>query len=126
MTTKRILVIDDEELLQEVIQASLEDVGGWSVLLASSGMEGLSIAASEPVDAILLDVSMPIMDGIETFKKLQENSVTQSIPVIFLTAKVQPIDKARFSELGIAGVIAKPFDPMTLTSLMAQILAWGS
>lgn len=122
MTTKRILVIDDEELLQEVIQASLEDVGGWEVLLASSGMEGISIALSEPLDGILLDVSMPVMDGIETFKKLQENSTTQTIPVIFLTAKVQPADKARFSELGIAGVIAKPFDPMTLTEQVATLL----
>jgi CheY-like chemotaxis protein len=122
MTTKRILVIDDEELLQEVIQASLEDVGGWEVLLASSGMEGISIALSEPLDGILLDVSMPVMDGIETFKKLQEDSNTQTIPVIFLTAKVQPADKARFSELGIAGVIAKPFDPMTLTEQVATLL----
>ncbi|MBW4512828.1 MAG: response regulator [Scytonematopsis contorta HA4267-MV1] len=122
MTTKRILVIDDEELLQEVIQASLEDVGGWEVLLASSGMEGISIALSEPLDGILLDVSMPVMDGIETFKKLQEDSNTQRIPVIFLTAKVQPADKARFSELGIAGVIAKPFDPMTLTDQVATLL----
>ena len=70
MLTKRILVIDDEELIQEVIQGSLEDVGGWEVLLARSGREGLLIAASQRLDAILLDVSMPEMDGVETLQKL--------------------------------------------------------
>lgn len=124
MVAKRILVIDDEELVQEVIQASLEEVGGWTVLLADSGTQGLAIAASQTCDAILLDVSMPGMNGIETFQKLQENCTTQAIPVIFLTAKVQPEDKARFFELTIAGIITKPFDPMTLTDQVAEILGW--
>lgn len=124
MTTKRILVIDDEYLVQEVIQATLEDVGEWEVLVADSGNEGFNIAASEPLDAILLDVSMPIMDGIETLKKLKDNSTTQKIPVIFLTAKVLPTDKARFAQLGAAGMIAKPFDPMTLAQEVAGILGW--
>lgn len=124
MATKRVLVIDDEVLIQEVIQASLEDIGEWSVLLASSGSEGLAIAASESPDAILLDVSMPVMNGIETLKKLRDNSTTQGIPVIFLTAKVQPVDKATFSQLGVAGLIAKPFDVITLTQQIAKILGW--
>lgn len=124
MSTKRILAIDDEELIQEVIQGSLEDVGGWEVLLAGSGQEGLIIAASQPVDAILLDVSMPDMDGVETLQKLRSQPHTQAIPVIFLTAKVQPADKARFSQLGVTGTIAKPFDPMTLTAEVAEIMGW--
>jgi CheY-like chemotaxis protein len=124
MTTKRVLVIDDEELVREVIQACLEDIGEWEVLLASSGFEGLKVAASENPDAILLDVSMPKMDGIETLKKLQDNVTTQIIPVIFLTAKVQSADKARFSELGIAGMIAKPFEPMILIEQINAILGW--
>lgn len=126
MAPKRVLVIDDEDLIQEVIQASLEDIVGWEVVLASSGAEGLTLAASQFPDVILLDVSMPIMDGIETFKKLQDDSATQTIPVIFLTAKVQPSDKAIFSQLGVAGVIAKPFDPMTLNKEVSEILAWKS
>lgn len=126
MAPKRVLVIDDEELIQEVIQASLEDICDWEVLLASSGTEGLMIAASQSPDAILLDVSMPIMDGIETFKKLQGDSTTQTIPVIFLTAKVQPSDKAVFSQLGVAGMISKPFDPITLNQEVSKILGWKS
>jgi CheY-like chemotaxis protein len=124
MAPKRVLVIDDEELIQEVIQASLEDIGEWSVLLASSGSEGLTVAASQSPDVILLDVSMPVMNGIETLKKLRDNSTTQEIPVIFLTAKVQPTDKAIFSQLDVAGLIAKPFEVMTLAQQVAKILGW--
>lgn len=124
MTTKRVLVIDDEEAVQEVILGCLEDVGGWETLLASSGSEGFRIAINQLPDAILLDVSMPEMDGVETFRRLQENHTTKNIPIILLTAKVQPADRIRFAQLGIAGVIAKPFNPMTLADLVAEILDW--
>jgi CheY-like chemotaxis protein len=124
MSSKRILVIDDEEAVQEVIQGCLEELADWQVLLASSGGEGLAIASTEPLDAILLDVSMPLMNGVETFQKLQANPVTQAIPVILLTAKVQPAEQAQFGQLSLAGMIAKPFDPMMLVAQIAQILGW--
>jgi CheY-like chemotaxis protein len=124
MTTKRVLVIDDEDVVQEVIQGCLEDLVGWETLMASSGIEGLRIAATAQPDAILLDVSMPDMDGIETFQKLLDDNATQRIPVILLTAKIQPADQAHFAELGIVGVIAKPFDPMTLAQQIAAALGW--
>jgi len=117
-------VIDDEDVVQEVIQGCLEDVGGWETLLAGSGSLGLRIATDELPDAILLDVSMPDMDGVETFQKLQENPETKDIPVVLLTAKIQPTDQAHFSQLGIVGVIAKPFDPMTLAGQVAEMLGW--
>lgn len=119
-----VLVIDDEAAVREVIQGCLEDIAEWQVFAAGSGREGLLIAASEQPQAILLDVSMPEMDGIETFQKLQENPVTQTIPVILLTARVQPQDRAQFSTLGVAGVIIKPFDPMTLVDEIAELLSW--
>ncbi len=124
MATKRVLVIDDEDVVQEVIQGCLEDVVGWETLMASSGSEGLRLAAIEQPDAILLDVSMPDMDGVETFQQLLDNIATRNIPVLFLTAKIQPADQARFTELGIVGVIAKPFDPMTLAAQVAAELGW--
>jgi CheY-like chemotaxis protein len=125
MAAKRILVIDDEQVIQIVIQECLEELAGWEVLIASSGREGIEIARSQTPDAILLDVSMPDMDGITTFEKLQEDPVSQTIPVILLTAKVQSEEQAQFVQLSIAGVIFKPFDAMTLAEQIAERLGWA-
>ncbi len=125
MTTKRILVIDDEEDIQEVVQLCLKTVGGYEVLTASSGQEGLAKAEAEQPDAILLDVMMPDLDGVATFQELQANTATRHIPVILLTAKVQAADQRRFAELGVVGMISKPFNPLNLTSQIAEILGWS-
>lgn len=122
--TKRVLIIDDETAIQDVIQGCLEDIAGWKVFKAKSGRDGLSIAESEQPDAILLDVSMPDMDGVETFQRLQGNPATSYIPVAFLTARVQPEDKARFKQLGIAGLIVKPFNAITLIEDIANLFKW--
>jgi CheY-like chemotaxis protein len=124
MTIKQILIVDDEERLRELVQACLEDLGGWETITAASGEECLQIVQTENFDAIVLDVSMPGMDGFAVFEKLQANPMTQSIPVILLTARVLPSDRDRFSQMGVAGVIAKPIDPMTLTTEIADILGW--
>ena len=124
MTTKCILVIDDDEDIQDVARVALEIVGGWEVITASSGSEGLNLAATERPDAILLDVMMPDLDGVTTLKQLKANSATQVIPVILLTAKVQFSDRDRFAQLDIVGIIAKPFKTMTLAEQVAKILSW--
>jgi CheY-like chemotaxis protein len=124
MSIKRILVIDDEDDIREVAKLSLEMVGGWQVLLAHSGAEGLTTAQAESPDAILLDVMMPEMDGPTTLRKLEEDPVTQKIPVIFMTAKVQAADRQRFKNLGVTSLIAKPFDPMQLPSQVSAALGW--
>jgi CheY-like chemotaxis protein len=116
MPEKRILIIDDEHDIREVAQLSLELIGGWKVLTARSGQEGLTLAAAEQPEVILLDVMMPDMDGPTTFRKLQGEPTTRHIPVILLTAKVQSADRRQFANLGVAAVIAKPFDPLTLAS----------
>src|SRR6476661_4990459 len=100
MTTRRVLVVDNEQYIQEVAKVCLETVAGWQVILASSGAECLSKAAAEQPEVILLDVMMPDMDGITTFQKLQENPATQAIPVIFLTAKIQSSDRHRYAQIG--------------------------
>ncbi len=103
----------------------LELVGGWDVSAAGSGREGLAEAKSGQPDAILLDVMMPDMDGPETFQRLQADEATRHIPVILLTAKVQATDRLRFDTLGVSGVLAKPFDPMTLPGQVAEVLSWS-
>jgi CheY-like chemotaxis protein len=122
VSAKRILIIDDESDIREVAQMSLEMVSGWQVLTAESGDDGIVKARQERPDAILLDAMMPGMDGAATFQKLQTDPSTKQIPVIMFTAKVQAADRKRYADLGVRGVIAKPFDPLTLGSQIAAIL----
>jgi CheY-like chemotaxis protein len=120
--TKRILIIDDEEDIRETTQICLEIAGDWEVLTASSGKEGLLKAASELPDVILLDVMMPDMDGLTTLSNLQKNPETQNIPVIFLTAKAQAAEQRQFTQLKVAGVIPKPYDPFTLSQQVLEAI----
>lgn len=126
MKIKRVLVVDDEPDIQAIIQGCLEDIAGWEVLTANSGEQGLQIAATEQLDGILMDVSMPEMGGVEVLQKLQENANTQTIPVAFLTAKTLPDEQKQFANLGIVGLIVKPFDPMTLVEQVASVFGWKS
>lgn len=122
MSTKRILLIDDEEDIREATQICLEVTGAWEVLTASSGSEGLVKAEIEQPDGILLDVMMPDMDGLTTFKALQANPATRHIPVILLTAKAQSAEQRQFTQLDVAGVITKPYDPFSLSDQVAEAL----
>jgi CheY-like chemotaxis protein len=124
MSPKRILVIDNEEYIREVAQICLETTANWQVLTAGSGQEGIHKAEVDQPDAILLDVMMPDMDGLTTFRHLQTNPITQQIPVILLTAKVQVSDRRRYADLGIKDAIAKPFDPLQLAHQVAIALGW--
>lgn len=126
LVNRRILILDDEECIREVVQVCLEDLGGWETITAESGSEGLLKAEAQSLDAILLDLSMPDMDGFVFFQKLQENPATQSIPVVLLTAKILPDDLVRFAQMGVAGVITKPFNPVTICEQLAEILGWSS
>lgn len=124
MTTKRILIIDDEEHVREVVQTCLETLGGWNVLSAASGREGLLRAQAEQPDAILLDVMMPEMDGVVFLRQLRSNPVTQDIPVVLLTVMAYGFNPQQLTELGVQGAIAKPFNPVLLTDQIAQALGW--
>ncbi len=124
MTEKRILIIDDEESIQTVVEFGLKMTAGWEVISASSGNEGISRAQTEPLDMILLDVMMPEMDGLATFRALQLNDQTRSIPVIFLTAKAQASEKRLFHETGVNGIITKPFNALELAQQICQVLNW--
>lgn len=122
--TRRVLVVDDDELLREVASYALELIGGWEVSTARSGVEAQASARSDRPDAILLDVMMPGVDGPATVAALRADASTRDIPVIFLTAKLPPDDLGGWGPLGVAGVIGKPFDPMKLAAEMARLLGW--
>ena len=124
MPIKRILIVDDEESIQTVVQFGIQMVVDWQVLVASSGMQGIKTACDQKPDAILLDVMMPDMDGIATFKVLQSDPQTAQIPVIFLTAKAQTSEKRQFNDLWVSGVITKPFNSLDLPDQITKMLGW--
>ena len=118
----RILLIDDEADVREVTQLSLGVVGGMEVDEASGGREGIEKALAAPPDAILLDRTMPGMDGVATFHALRERPELRGVPIIFLTASAMPRDVDELLAMGATGVITKPFQPMTLAAEVRRIL----
>ena len=120
-TLSRILMVEDEPDIQAVARVALEVVGGFAVEMCSSGKEALDQVLRHNPDLILMDVMMPGMDGPSTLKALRANPATAGFPVIFMTAKVQSHEVARYKEIGGLGVIAKPFDPMTLASMVRTL-----
>jgi len=123
--SKCVLIIDNEEGVLGLARASLEAPGGWRVLTARSGKEGLACAAAERPDAILLDVMMPDLDGPATVRQLRANPATRSIPVILLSAKIQSADRHQFANLDVRGVISKPFDPLRIAAQISTTLGWS-
>ena len=123
MPTKRLLVIDDEAHIREVIQTSLEIYADWEILPIGSAQQGLVQAEREQPDAIILDVTMPVTDGFTFLQQLRTNPATQSIPVVLLTA--EPYwDNSLLTTLGVAAVLTKPFNPLTLADEITAALGW--
>jgi CheY-like chemotaxis protein len=126
MAERTALVVDDEPDLRLIASMSLAIVGNWRVVEAGSGAEALVLARTGRPDVILLDVMMPELDGLATFALLRQDPVCADVPVIFMTAKVQAHEVARYRGVGAAGVILKPFDPMRLADRVHEILTSGS
>ena len=122
--SKCVLLVDDEEDVRAIAKLGLEMGAGWKVLSASSGLEALDMATTHQPDVILLDMMMPDMDGRMTLQKLKDNGATQAIPVILVTAKVQPADQTSFAELDVVTVFSKPFRPLALAQQINQALGW--
>lgn len=118
---KRVLLIDDDQDIRTVAEIGLSSVGGFEVLLASGGAEGVATAVRELPELIILDVMMPGVDGPTTLAQLKATDATARIPVIFMTARVQKHELAAYLSLGAIGVIDKPFDPMTLAQQVRDI-----
>lgn len=115
-------MVDDDQNIRRICQVCLTSVGKWQVVLAASGFDGLELARKETPDVILLDVMMPGMDGPTTLLKLREDEQLKHIPVILMTAKVQPQEVEQYTRLGASGVISKPFDPLTLPQEIKKLV----
>ncbi|MEO1402740.1 MAG: response regulator [Cyanobacteria bacterium J06635_1] len=124
MPPKRILLIDDEISIHVIVRISLQTEANWMTLTATSGTEGLAQATNKLPDAILLDIMLPDTDGNSVLHQLQANPRTQNIPVILLTAQADADMLAPASMRLAAGMIAKPFDSLTLAEQIAMLLGW--
>ena len=123
-TLQNILYVEDEPSIQAVAKIALESVGGFNLKICSSGKEALETAVAFKPDLLLLDVMMPNMDGPATLEALRKLPELTNTPAMFMTAKVQPDEIAHYKSLGALDVIAKPFDPMTVSDLIKSI--WAS
>lgn len=117
-TMVTILVADDDVHILELVSLTLRDAG-YNVLTAKDGMEALSIAKKQVIDAAVLDVMMPFMDGFELTKELRKNI---DLPIILLTAKNQINDKAKGYESGTDDYLVKPFDVQELLFRLKALL----
>jgi CheY-like chemotaxis protein len=126
MTALRVLHVDDEPDIRELVGISLGLDPEISVKSCASGNDALVAAAEWTPDVVLLDVMMPVMDGPQTLSHLRERETTAKIPVVFMTARAQTRELAHFLSLGAAGVIPKPFDPMTLAGAVRKYLPTGT
>jgi two-component system OmpR family response regulator len=117
-----ILLVDDDADIRRVAALALERIGGFRVELASSGEEALERATAAPPDLLLLDVSMPGMDGPATLAALRHNAPTERVPVVFFTAIANADEVIRLRALGAVGVVGKPFDVMGLSARIRGIL----
>lgn len=118
---KKILFVDDDEDIHLIVRMCLQEIPDLDLQSALSGEEGIKIAMQFQPDLILLDVMMPIMDGISTLQALKLIPAFAKTPIIFLTAKAQKNEIEEYFKLGVFDVIVKPFDPLTFAQNIQQI-----
>ena len=119
--TKTILVVDDEPDLLDLVAHHLQ-AAGVEVMKASRGTEGLEAAARRRPDAVVLDVMLPDILGTEVFKRLRRLPATEDVPVIFLTARGDEVDRVVGFELGADDYVVKPFSPRELVLRIQALL----
>jgi two-component system phosphate regulon response regulator PhoB len=125
-TGKRILVIEDEKDVLDLLLLNLRKAGGFSVLTASNGESGLAKARAEKPDFIILDLMLPRMPGLEVCKLLKSDSATRHVPVLMLTARAEEIDRVVGLEFGADDYVTKPFSPREVILRIKAILRRGS
>jgi two-component system, OmpR family, alkaline phosphatase synthesis response regulator PhoP len=125
MLNKRVLVVDDEADILNLLKYNLEKVG-FLVETSGSGEEALKIARSSQPDLILLDLMLPGLDGLDICRLLKNDSRTEKIPIVMLTAKGEEGDIVAGLELGADDYITKPFSPRVLLARIKTVLRRGS
>jgi two-component system chemotaxis response regulator CheY len=118
---KTILIVDDSESIREIVSFTLENEG-YKVLVAEDGQDAMKFLDKGPIDLILTDLHMPVMNGIEFIKAVRNNPEFKSVPILFLTTESQTAKKMEAKEAGATGWIIKPFVPAKLIEAISKVM----
>ncbi len=118
---KKILIVEDDQALRQVLKIHLELLG-YDSILAVNGKEAVDLATSHLPDLIVMDIMLPVMDGLQATRLIREHPNTQSTPILAMTAKVTSEDKEECLRSGCDDFIAKPFTSKQLTSIVEKLL----
>lgn len=116
----RVVVIDDDRDLRELIKITLEFTAGWEVVTAANGREGIEAVRERAPDVVVVDLMMPEMDGYAVCRCLKQDPATAAIPLVLLTARKQ-LDERQLGAAGASGVVFKPFEPEELASQIRRL-----
>lgn len=122
MNSSKVLLVDDNADLLKLVSKTLTSLSDWQVDTADSGLAALAFLEDHKPDLILMDVSMPQMDGLTTISEIKKREQWRHIPIILITARVQNHEMNQYRHLAIAGVISKPFDPIKLPQQIKRLL----
>ena len=118
---KKLLTVDDSPSVRKLVEFTLK-AKGFQVGSAADGQHALELMAKEQFDAIILDINMPVMNGLEFLQKIKADEGYASIPVIMLTTEGQDEDKDKAISLGATAYVVKPFKPTQLLTILEKIL----
>ena len=124
MPTKSVLIIEQDPSVGEVLSISLREFGSWQVILYNSIQEGIQACQVLCPDVILLDASLSEIDALIFLEQLKQHSITQSIPIVLMSARATWFTLEQLQQMGFAGAIAKPFKPTALAAYITQLLSW--
>lgn len=122
MADAKVLVVEDHSDTVELLQMQLKQIGCLNVLVATDGVEALNKARDEKPHVILMDISLPLMNGFEAAQRLKADPETRSIPVLAVTAKAMPGDREKCLESGCDAYLAKPISRQELKEEIEKLL----
>jgi len=118
--SKTILTIDDSSSIRQMVAMTLSGAG-YSVLEAANGLEGYNKATTNPINAVVVDLNMPVMNGIEFVRKFRAHAAGKGVPIVLLTTESDDDLKRQAREAGATGWITKPFNPAQLLTVIKKV-----
>ena len=121
MTQRKVLVVDDEFHIVQVVAIKLRN-NGFEVLTAENGDVAYQLACEHKPDIVITDYQMPVLSGLELIEKLRQNPATEATPVIMLTARNFAIEEDQRQRLRISACLSKPFSPREVLQTVEEVL----